>query len=144
MRNQNTKLHDGQETLPDSPSVERDRKAKALGKSGEQEAVEYLQKNDYLILKRNYRAGKHEIDIIAFKDDEIVVVEVKTRSGNNVIEPEEAVNHRKRQMIIWAADKYVSENNRQEPVRFDIISIIEGSEGHEIRHLKDAFNVMSY
>ena len=138
------KLHDGKETRLDSPSVEKNHKAKALGAAGEQEAVEYLQKNDYLILERNYRAGKHEIDIIAFKDDEIVAVEVKTRSGREVIEPEEAVNHRKRQMLIWAADKYERENNRQEPVRFDIISIIEGNEGREIKHLRDAFNVMSY
>lgn len=138
------KLHDSKETRSDSPSIERNRKAKALGAAGEQEAVEYLQKNDYLILERNYRAGKHEIDIIAFKDDEIVAVEVKTRSGREVTEPEEAVNHRKRQMLIWAADKYVRDNNRQEPVRFDIISIIEGNEGREIKHLRDAFNVMSF
>lgn len=144
MKNPKNKLHDGHETLSDSSSVERDRKAKALGAAGEQAAVEYLQKEDYLILERNYRAGKHEIDIIAFKDNEVVVIEVKTRSGNEVIEPEEAVNHRKRQMLIWAADNYVREHNRQEPVRFDIISIINGKNGKEIRHLRDAFNVMSY
>lgn len=132
------KEHDNTEAL------EKNHKANALGKAGEQEAMEYLMKNDYMILERNYRAGKHEIDIIAFKDDEIVVVEVKTRSGNEVLEPEEAVDHRKRQMLIWAADKYVREKNRQEGVRFDIISIIEGKEGRELRHIKDAFNVMSY
>lgn len=130
--------------LEDSQSVEKRHKAKALGELGEQAAVEYLQKNDYLILERNYRAKKYEIDIIAFKDDEIVIVEVKTRSGNEVIEPEEAVNHKKRQMLIWAANDYIMKHNRQEPVRFDIISIIDNGSGTELHHIRDAFNVMSY
>lgn len=128
----------------ETTAIEKNHKAKALGESGEQAAVEYLQENDYLILERNYRVKKYEIDIIAFKDDEIIVIEVKTRSGNEVIEPEEAVNHRKRQMMIWAADHYVKEHNRQENVRFDIISIIPSQTGNELKHLKDAFNVMSY
>ena len=139
-----SKTKDDSSTQSDLGSVAKQRKAKALGTAGEQEAVEYLERNNYLILERNYRAKRYEIDIIAFKDDEIVVVEVKTRTGNEIIEPEEAVNHRKRQMLIWAADKYVHEKNRHEPVRFDIISIIEGNNGPEIKHLKNAFNVMSY
>lgn len=138
------KHKDGQENSPVSSLVQKKRKANKLGANGEQEAVEYLQNHDYLILERNYRANKHEIDIIAYKDDEIVVVEVKTRSGNEFIEPEEAVNHRKRQSIIWAADKYICEHNRHESVRFDIISIIEEDGKREIRHLMNAFNAMSY
>lgn len=119
-------------------------KANALGKAGEQLAVKYLEDEGYLIVERNYRAGKHEIDIIAHKENELVVVEVKTRTDNDVIEPEEAVDHRKRQSLIWAANSYVQEKEISEQVRFDIIAIITKDEKTEIRHIKDAFNVLNY
>ena len=125
-------------------SKKKRQKANALGAMGEQTAVEYLEEEGYLILERNYRAKRHEIDIIAYKDNEIAIVEVKTRSNNNITEPEEAVDHRKRQMLIWAADKYVCTHERQEPVRFDIISIVTNNGKTEIHHIKNAFNVLSY
>ena len=119
-------------------------KANALGKTGEQLAVKYLEEEGYLIVERNYRSGKHEIDILAHKDNELVVVEVKTRTGNDVIEPEEAVDHRTRQSLILAANSYVQQKEITEQVRFDIVAIVIKDDKTEIRHVKDAFNVMNY
>ena len=118
--------------------------ASILGAYGEQAATRYLEDNGYLIVERNYRAGKHEIDIIAFKDNELVVVEVKTRSGNDIVEPEEAVNHKKRQSLIYAANAYVQQKNRHESVRFDIITVIKKEGTTEIKHIKEAFNVLCF
>ena len=50
-----------------------------LGKAGENAAAAYLEKEDYLIRHRNWRKGHFELDIVAAKDNELVVVEVKTR-----------------------------------------------------------------
>ena len=51
-----------------------------LGKKGEQLAVDYLLKNDYSIIERNFRFDKAEVDIIARKGDSLAIIEVKTRS----------------------------------------------------------------
>ena len=52
-----------------------------LGRIGENLASEYLEKQGYLILERNFACRQGEIDIIAREKDEIVFVEVKTRSS---------------------------------------------------------------
>ena len=70
---------------------------KELGNIGEQIAVEYLEKNNYQILKRNFYCRQGEIDIIAKDKKEIVFIEVKTRSNLKYGRPAEAVNTQKLQ-----------------------------------------------
>ena len=53
-----------------------------FGQIAEQRAVTYLKKTDYDILEQNYRYRIAEIDIIARKDNFIIVVEVKARSSS--------------------------------------------------------------
>ena len=50
-----------------------------LGRHGEDKAAAHLEKAGYKILKRNWKAGKLEVDIIAENKDYTVFVEVKTR-----------------------------------------------------------------
>lgn len=125
-------------------SVESRQEAKDFGVLGEQMATRYLEDHGFVILDRNYRKGHQEVDIITLDQGELVVVEVKTRSSGTYLAPEEAVDHKKRLNIIKVADNYVLKHHRTEPVRFDIISIISNDKGTEIRHLKNAYNVMSF
>ena len=62
-----------------------------LGKIGEQLAADYLTRNGYTILERNFIYQKAEIDIIAQKDDTISIVEVKTRNSPFFGNPQEFV-----------------------------------------------------
>ena len=110
-----------------------------LGKTGENLAAEYLIKNGYQILERNWRSGHKEIDIIALKEDTLAVVEVKTRKTSDYGEPDIAVGTYKQQMLIWAADAYVRYKNLDVDVRFDIISIILNDTESVIEHIEDAF-----
>ena len=55
-----------------------------LGKAGENAAVAYLEQKGYLIRDRNWRKGHFELDIVAAKDNELIVVEVKTRSNTRL------------------------------------------------------------
>ena len=59
-----------------------------LGKAGENAAVAYLEQKGYLIRNRNWRKGHFELDIVAAKDNELIVIEVKTRSNTLFAEPE--------------------------------------------------------
>lgn len=125
-------------------SVESRQEAKEFGVTGEQMAARYLEDQGYVILDRNYRRGHKEVDIIALDHGELAVVEVKTRTSEGVFAAEQAVDHRKRQNIIRVANNYVRRYHRTEPLRFDIIAIVGSGATAEIRHTKNAFNVLNY
>lgn len=113
-------------------------KNKDLGQEGEQIAAEYLRRKGYTILKRNYRFGRREIDIIASKRGFLVFVEVKMRSNVRYGMPEEAVDERKAEMIRYVAEQYLSRHHWPGPIRFDIIAILKRN-SVEIEHFRDAF-----
>jgi putative endonuclease len=112
-----------------------------LGTNGEKEALFFLKSYEYKILETNWRLGKHEIDIICAKDDQIIFVEVKTRSSFFLGYPEEAVDARKQKIIKSLAEEYCSINNFEKEIRFDIISIILNNSGKvvNLEHFVDAF-----
>lgn len=112
---------------------------KSLGQIGEDKAAEYLKKEGYKILKRNWKSGKPEIDIIAENSDFIVFVEVKTRSDDYLEHPKSAVNRDKQRSIIFAADNYIRWNNVDKESRFDVITVIKKGEEYEIDHIENAF-----
>lgn len=74
-----------------------------LGKIGENLASEYLEKQGYLILERNFACRQGEIDIIAKDEKEFVFVEVKTRRSLKFGYPAEAVTNIKRKHMQKAA-----------------------------------------
>jgi putative endonuclease len=110
-----------------------------LGKDGENAAIEYLMQRGYQILHTNWRRGQYELDIVAKTDEELVVVEVKTRSGLSWMNPEDAVDSRKIKHIIIATDIYIKTFDIDLPARFDIISVIGTGPNFEIDHIEDAF-----
>ncbi|MEY8758222.1 YraN family protein [Chryseobacterium tongliaoense] len=111
-----------------------------FGKKAEDAAAEYLQKNGYKILIRNFRFQKAEIDIIAEKDNLIIITEVKARSTDAFILPQEAVTKSKIKLIVSAANHYLEEFNKNSEVRFDIISVLPDPKGNlTIEHIIDAF-----
>jgi len=110
------------------------------GKQGENIAAEYLASKKYKILARNWTAGHLELDIVAKKDNMLIVIEVKTRSGNlEMYNPAIAVNKQKQRQLIRAANRYILAYNINEEVRFDIISVFINGNEHAISHLEDAF-----
>lgn len=110
-----------------------------LGKKGEELAVDFLIKNGYKIITQNYRFQKAEVDVIAQKESTLAVIEVKTRSTAYFGNPEEFVNPKKIKLLTTAVDNFVTENNLDVEVRFDIIAIIKQKNTFQIEHLKDAF-----
>lgn len=111
-----------------------------FGKIAEDLAVDFLVRNQYKILARNFRYLKSEVDIIAEFDNQIIIVEVKARNTDAFLEPQEAVNKKKIRLLISAASYYIEENNIDKEVRFDIISVLPNKQKTlEIHHITDAF-----
>ena len=110
-----------------------------LGKAGEDAAVDYLERHDYVIRHRNWRKGHFELDIVAAKDNELVVVEVKTRSNTEFAQPEDTVDVPKIRRTVRAADTYIKLFQIDIPVRFDIITVVGEDGNFKIEHIKEAF-----
>ncbi|OJX29027.1 MAG: hypothetical protein BGO86_03765 [Chryseobacterium sp. 36-9] len=111
-----------------------------FGKIAEDLAVDFLIKNQYKILARNFRYLKAEVDIIAEFENQIIIAEVKARNTNIFLEPQEAVNKKKIKLLVSATNYFIEENNINKEVRFDIISVLPNQQKTlEIHHIIDAF-----
>jgi putative endonuclease len=111
-----------------------------FGKQGEEMACEYLLKNGFAILEKNWRHLKAEVDIIATIDKMLVIVEVKTRATADFGAPEESINSNKQRLLCEAANAYLELNQLKNEIRFDIISIISKNNHTELNHIVDAFS----
>jgi putative endonuclease len=111
----------------------------SLGKKGEDIAVKYLLDSGYRIIGRNWRFHHKEIDIIATDETDVIFIEVKTRKDECYGEPEEAVDYKKQEFLIEAAEEYIILNNIDNNVRFDVISIILKPGFQSVNHIKNAF-----
>jgi putative endonuclease len=110
-----------------------------LGKKGEELAAEFLQKNGYAIVARNFVYQQAEVDIIARKKDVLIAVEVKTRSTPDFGDPQEFVKKKQIQQLLKAVNYFAEEQEMELEVRFDIVAIIKNQSGTKIEHLEDAF-----
>lgn len=102
--------------------------SKEIGDRGERLAVRYLRLHGYTVKKRNYRAGKYEIDIIASTWTDIAFVEVKTRTCKKedielLPPPKHAVDADKQSFTRRAARQYLYEHPTKKRPRMDVIEI---------------------
>lgn len=98
---------------------------RVFGSIGEQLASDYLVKNGFTILERNFRAGRFgEVDIIATEREYICFIEVKTRTSSLFGTPAEAVGYAKREKLRQLAWIYLKQENlKDRNMRFDIVEV---------------------
>lgn len=110
-----------------------------IGKKGEEIAKQYLERKEYTIIETNFISKQGEIDIIAKHKEEIVFIEVKTRTNDLYGKPIEAVNTQKQKHIINTAKYYLYANHLENVfVRFDIIEVFLNGNTSKINHIKQA------
>ena len=114
---------------------------KEFGDQGESIACNFLLENGYKIVKRNYRFGKGEIDVIATKDKLIIFLEVKTRNNQNFGPAELAVTKGKQNQVRKIAESFLYENNFTDyDCRIDVIAInYQGRDKYNLNHIINAF-----
>ena len=100
------------------------------GKTGEDLAAAYFEKNGYKILDKNWRWGSLEVDLIATRNNFIHFIEVKTRTTKKFGYPDDAVSKMKIRFLIDAAEEYLFRHPGWKRIQFDILSIELG--GKEI------------
>lgn len=109
------------------------------GRQAEKVGADYLRALGYKIWKTNWRWGKKELDLVCFHGDELVIVEVKARVGNNVNLPWEVVDAAKQRNIVLATDAFIRLMDCHRPTRFDVLGVSYHPAGIKIEHIKNAF-----
>ena len=110
---------------------------KQKGNIGEDLACKYLVKNEYIILKRNYKNRLGEIDIIAMYKKEIIFIEVKLRTSKQFGKGIESIRFYKKKHIINTAKLFIQQNHIENlQIRFDAIEIFVEDEKISINHVK--------
>lgn len=112
---------------------------RSIGDTAEDLAERYLLEIGYEILDKNWHFVHLELDIIARDNDQLVIVEVKSRSGIRYAHPSEAITDIKIKRIVEAAEAYIYQNDLNCETRFDVITIIFMEGNYELEHFKDAF-----
>lgn len=101
----------------------------SIGAWGERIATDWLREQGFVILERNWRNGRYEIDIIARRWDEIHFVEVKTRKADGWTTPEQAIDEKKFHSLRRAAALYLSQHHSPEQPSFDLCAVLTHRDG---------------
>jgi putative endonuclease len=112
---------------------------RATAALGEAAAAQYLANAGYTIVERNYRCRAGEIDIVARDGDQLVFVEVRTRSSARFGTPEESITRAKADKMRACAFTYLVERDVTRAWRIDFIGVdVHGGRVATLRHLKHA------
>jgi putative endonuclease len=119
---------------------------KELGSKGEQLAADFLIKQGYEIVARNFRYDRGEIDIVAKKGGLLSFCEVKTRKTNKFGAGEDAVNLRKQTQLRKVAEGFIAEQAavresfaEEYEFRFDVVVVEISQKQSRIRFIENAF-----
>lgn len=113
---------------------------KIIGDAGETFVAEHIKSKGFIISTRNYRTKQGEIDIVAENNDDILFIEVKTRSLGSLAAPQEYVDLHKQQRIIAAANYYLKFNGYGLNPRFDVAEVLIDNDGKmSLNYIENAF-----
>ena len=126
----------GDEPCPMATDSTTDRSRQALGAWGEAKVARWYEAHGYEVLDRNWRCARGEIDLVLGRRNEVVIVEVKTRTNDRFGVPALAVGRAKQARLrrlgaAWLAEHHVG----FEQVRFDVASVLAG----EVSVIESAF-----
>ena len=108
-----------------------------LGKQGEMMAQYHLQQLGLRILKRNLKTKIGEIDILAQDGEDIVIVEVKTKTSHAFGHPAEMVNYFKQRKLLQLA-RLILMDYPNKTVRIDVVAVDMITIPPSIEYIKNA------
>lgn len=119
--------------------IPNQRSTQKTGIHGEDIAVQYLEREGYTILERRYHFEKAEVDIIAYDNRRIILVEVKTRTGTSFEDADGIMSVDQFRRIAHAGQAWLYERKMEgSPIRFDLIMVLIGTGEPLVKHYVDA------
>ncbi len=114
---------------------------KLIGALGEYIAARELRCKGYDILSTNYSNNVGELDIVAQMLPYVCFVEVKTRRGDTMLRPADAVDYHKQENIKSAAASYMNKYKIKAVFRYDIFEVYLDNDNNIIKtnHIENAF-----
>ncbi len=109
------------------------------GVEAEEIVAEYLASRGFHIRHRNWRYFQKEIDIVAEFCGELIIVEVKSRSGFDRATAEELISRGKQRFIVDAAEAYINRFKIECETRFDVLIVTFSGNGPVVEHIENAF-----
>ena len=110
-----------------------------LGRRGERLAEEYLTQAGHRVVDRNWRSPRGELDLVTIDREQVVAVEVKTRTSLDFGHPFEAIDRRKLERVYRLGWDWCSAHGMASSrLRVDAIAVITGRAGQRplIEHLE--------
>ena len=111
------------------------------GQLGEKIAKEYLEKKGYKIIDQNYRTKFAEIDLIAKKGEELIFIEIRTKTSNLFGSPEESLNPRKLRKLFFSAKSYASRIGWSGPFRIDAVCVVLDQTNNTVEKINHYQNI---
>jgi len=116
-----------------------------LGKRGEDIAKDFFLTKGFWIRDTNWRSHHFELDFVAENEESVIMVEVKTRTGNDFGEPEDFITDAKMKRTLKAAHDYILSNKIEKNARIDVVSIVfSNDETYRLTHFPDAITPKWY
>jgi len=112
------------------------------GKEAEQRACDYLQSKGFKLLEKNYHCTYGEIDLIMQDLEDIVFVEVRSRTRKDYGHALESINQAKITKLIKTATHFLQRKNWLDKTngRFDIVALHPTDGKMQIQWFKNAFS----
>lgn len=117
-------------------------KSRDLGRRGENAAAKFLTKNaNFKILRKNFRKGRLEIDLVALDGEILVFVEVKARNENSRVQGYYAATSAKKRLNIKTCASQYMKAMKPSPKtwRYDVVEVQHSSKGEilEVKHFQN-------
>jgi len=112
-----------------TPAAKPEAKHLLTGLRGEEEALFYLRKRGYTVVARRWQTPRlpGDVDLIAWEGETLCFIEVKTRTGRDIVPAEFAVDAHKQKTLRTLASvfckRFPEETRRKIPVRFDVVAV---------------------
>ena len=115
------------------------------GLAGERAALFELGRRGYVVVARRWTSSRFrgDLDLIAWDNDSLCFIEVKTRTAHDIVPAESAVDEDKRRTLRKLARAYLrsfpSRERDRIPCRFDVVSVYLLGGTAEFAFFTDAF-----
>jgi putative endonuclease len=100
-----------------------------FGKAGEQMAAEWLERQGFHLIFRNWKFARYELDVIASRNGILHFIEVKSRHGDLFGKPEDWVNRKKGRHLLTAGEAFQNKYPVWKLIQYDILSIMLTPDG---------------